>query len=142
MATPKKTPEQLKITYGNVNQKRGRPSTYTDAAPDTVRNYITECKNNDTFPTVAGLSLYMDTTKETLNQWSNKYPEFADAIRGLHAYQEQTLVSNTLNKQYSDRFAQFFAVNCLGYSNKQEITASVGISTLEDALKNANGDKF
>ena len=142
MATPKKTDEELKITYGNTEQKRGRPNTYTEDVPKNALNYIEDCKHNGVFPTVAGLAYNIGIAKDTLIRWADSYPELSDALKQLKEYQELTLVDNTLNKKYSDRFAQFFAVNCLGYSNKQEITANVGISTLEDALKNANGDKF
>ena len=142
MATPKKTKEELKITYGNVTQTRGRPSNYSDSMPDTVRNYIEDCKNSDTFPTVAGLAYNIGITKDTIYRWAEIHPELSDALKALKDYQELTLVENTLNKRYSDRFAQFFAVNCLGYSNKAEITANVATVSVEGLLKDANGDKF
>lgn len=47
-------------------------------------------------PTVAGLSLYLKVSRETIYTWGDEYEEFSDTLEFLKAMQEHELVNNGL----------------------------------------------
>lgn len=87
------------------------------------------------FPTIAGFAVKIGVNRDTLYAWadmvypeSNKklagkprFPEWVEALSMAKDYQEAILIPGAMNGRLDSRFAQFFAVNNLGYSNKQEI---------------------
>lgn len=59
-------------------------------------------------------------TRETMNQWVVKYPEFAAAHQRAKELQEKILVTNGLQDRYNCSFAIFTAKNILGWRDKQD----------------------
>ena len=130
----------MEITRDNVKTNKGRPTKYNDTIPDKVRDYTEHFSDIDpdtVIPTMAALALYLNVNKSTLYEWMEIYPDFSDAIRELQAKAEKILVNSTLKRKFAEKFATFYSINCLGYTDKREVTANVEISRVEDFLKDA-----
>lgn len=74
----------------------GAPTKYN---PDTIypkiEEYIASCgRENTSLPTVEGLALYLNLNKDTLYEWSEKYPEFSDAIKKILLKQKTQLMDD------------------------------------------------
>ena len=130
----------MEITNTDVKRGRGRPTKYKEDFPEKVRYYTDNfdtIEEDTVIPTVAGLSLYLGITKQSIYDYAEQYPDFLDSVKYLQSRAEKILVSSTLNRKFAEKFATFYAINCLGYSDKREIKANVEISSVEDILRNA-----
>lgn len=82
----------------------GRP---TKATPDNVakaREYLATYKElGKNIPTVEGLALYLDVSRETLYA----RPEFSDTLRQIEAKQKEELVQNGLTGDFNPQFTKF-----------------------------------
>lgn len=75
--------------------KLGRPTKFSPAIYPKIEEYITQCGREQTeLPTIEGLALYLDLTKETLYQWGEKYPDFSDAIKKVLMKQKKQLMND------------------------------------------------
>lgn len=72
-------------------------------------------------PTFQGFAAQIGVTDDTLRNWAEKYPEFDGYYRMCKQLQEKILVTNAMMGNYNAQFAQFYAKNCLGYRDKQEM---------------------
>lgn len=78
-----------------VKRREGRPTKYNPQIFQQIEEYITSCgREQTTLPTVEGLALRLNITKETLYQWGKKYPEFSDALKKILAKQKQQLMDD------------------------------------------------
>lgn len=70
----------------------GRPTDYSPRILEQFEEYMKEAiPENMDLPTVEGLALKLDITKDTLYRWGKKYSEFSDALRKLKITQKQIL---------------------------------------------------
>lgn len=72
-------------------------------------------------PTFQGFAAEIGVTDDTLRNWAEQYPEFGGYYRMCKQLQEKILVTNAMMGNYNAQFAQFYAKNCLGYKDKQEV---------------------
>lgn len=95
----------------------GKPPKYKNAQTieSTGNDYFDECVRLQKMPTKAGLTLYMDISRDTYSEYRKKYP---DAIRSLDSYIEDLwlqkltgtgatgpifYLKNAFREHYSDR---------------------------------------
>lgn len=101
----------------------------------------TACK----LPTLNAFAHSLGLHRDTLHEWTQKHPEFSDAVKRAKALQEDILMQNGLFGGYDKTFAIFTAKNVAGWRDKteQEISGSgltVQIVKLTDADHPATGE--
>ena len=72
------------------------------------------------------------TTRETIHNWKDKYPEFLDAYKKAKQLQEEIWIQNSLKGLYSTAFTIFLGKNVFGWTDKIETHHKV---TIEDRLR-------
>lgn len=108
----------------NENHKNpvGRPLKFPDleALEARIQAYFTSCKDLDEIPTISGLAVHLDTSRETLMNYE-KRGEYFDTIKKAKdmvvALQEQLAMKGKINPTVWI----FSAKNNLGYADKQEL---------------------
>lgn len=63
----------------------------------------------------------LGVTRDCLNDWVNKYHEFAVAHKRAQDLQESILIDNTMRSRYAQPFAIFTAKNLLKWTDRHEI---------------------
>ena len=78
-----------------VKKKVGRPTKYTPDVFKKIEEYMQMCgKEQMSLPSVEGLAVYLDISKETIYQWSKEYKEFSDAIKKIATKQKIQLMDD------------------------------------------------
>ena len=73
----------------------GRPSKYTSAMFNKVREYLATCGREQTqLPSVSGLSVFLGVTRDTLYRWAKEYPELSDSLKELAERQQTQLIDD------------------------------------------------
>ena len=72
-------------------------------------------------PTFQGFAAQIGVTADTLRNWAAEHPDFDGYYKLCKQIQENILVTNAMMGNYNAQFAQFYAKNCLGYKDKQEM---------------------
>ncbi len=103
----------LRYYEENINE---RSIEYITTFKDIVLGNATSA----VVPSIAGLSLYLKVSRETIYAWGEKYDEFSDTLGFLRATQEHELVNNGLNGLFSGVIARLMLANH-GYHEKQDI---------------------
>ena len=112
--------------------KFSSPEEFQKVADD----YFAACVAKEEVPTVNGLALALDLTRETLLRYAEK-PEFSDTVKRvrtrLEAAWEQRLAGNSVA-------GAIFWLKNQGWSDKTEqaITADVSVSALERRIVRPN----
>lgn len=90
------------------------------------------------FPTLAGFAIKIGVHRDTLHEWSKKYPEFSDAYKRAKDFQENYIATNGMKGLVNPAFAIFTAKNVLGWRDKletsgnSEVNIKLGYSLDED----------
>jgi hypothetical protein len=94
--------------------KKGRPTDYKrDLVIPQVQEYLNTTGREQTkLPSIEGLALYLNKSKQTLYNWSELFPEFMDAIKKIELLQKEELIN-------------------AGFYGGREINASMGIFLLK-----------
>jgi DNA-packaging protein gp3 len=124
----------------------GRPLTYDkDKTPGMILAYLKNCEDKRTsdvktngltttsyelgwnvkVPSIEGLAVFLDVSRETIYDWDKKYPEFSDILRKLQAKQTEMLIDGGLSGRYNPTIAKLL-LSKQGYVEKQEITGKDG----------------
>jgi len=72
-------------------------------------------------PTFQSFARKIGVTHNTLLNWVEQEPEFAEAYQQAKEMQEHIWLVNGMNGLYNASFAQFYGKNCLGYKDRQEL---------------------
>jgi hypothetical protein len=97
-----------------------RPTKYNEEIQDKADEYLDKWKElSEAVPTVAGLSLYIDTPKRTMYDWGDKFPEFSHTLGKVQTTQEFTLVNKGLLNEINANIGKFMMYNH-GYKEKSE----------------------
>lgn len=99
-----------------------RPVEYNETYLIKANEYITLCEDKEVeqslgndrveyktkvkLPTKGGLANHLDVNRDTLYDWSSKYPEFSDIMERLGAEQEDRLINNGLSGDYNPTIAK------------------------------------
>ena len=105
-----KKPEKKKPKSNPV----GRPTKWNKDIIKKAGNYIESCVDSYIkgigvevkLPTVEGLSLYLNISRETLYQWAKIYPEFSDTLSEIEKKQKERLISSGLSGVYNSTIAK------------------------------------
>ena len=96
----------------------GRPTKYLPESSDKVTEYMTNCELDGELPTLAGLALYLDTTKTTVQNWRKQHPEFLTSLAKMLQKQQQMLINKGLNKDYNPLITKLILSANHGMSEK------------------------
>ena len=124
--------------------KRGRPTIYDpkyceeiikffDVEPHFETPVVTTYKDGTTkeevklipsdWPTLASFAKKIKTHRDTINEWTRKYPDFSDAVKRAKECQESILITNALHGLYEQPFAIFAAKNVMKWTDRQDVTS-------------------
>jgi hypothetical protein len=94
---------------------KGHPRSFKDgkAFQDRFNEYLSDCKDNEYFPNIAGFCVFADITRETYYKQKEYY---SDTFKKI----ENSLENTTLQDKNTTR-AIFYLKNKFGYADKQEI---------------------
>jgi hypothetical protein len=113
----------------------GRPQIYTKKLQGIADAYVEDCTAfEDVVPTVAGLSLALGITRETVYAWAKatvktgggevlQYPEFSDTISKLQAKQERELIANGLQSVFNPAITRLMLSSNHGYKERTDHTS-------------------
>lgn len=105
--------------------KLGRPLKFQDEEQlkKDIQSYFDICKDENDIPTISGLAVHLDTSRETLCNYEKK-ENFFDTIKKAKdkvvSLQEQLAMKGKINPTVWI----FSAKNNLGYADKSEIDHS------------------
>jgi hypothetical protein len=111
----------------------GRPTSYKPEYAVQLNEYFssriyirTETGKEiaEDFKSLAGFGLKIGVHRDTLHEWSRKYPEFSDAYKRAKEWQEFYLITNGLKGIINCSFAIFTAKNVLNWRDKQDVKQS------------------
>lgn len=104
-----------------MKNQGGRPTDYTPELLEKAKEY--EAMEHETIPSIAGLSLHLDISRETCHVWAKDETkqEFSDIYRRIMAKQENTLVNKGLNGTFNPTITKLILTKH-GYTDKQDIT--------------------
>ena len=78
-----------------------RPTKYSKELLEKAKNYLNVYETlQDVVPTVEGLSIYLEISRETLYRWVSEDDkvEFSDTVKEINATQKQVLINKGLVK--------------------------------------------
>jgi DNA-binding transcriptional regulator YiaG len=127
----------------------GRPTKYNDKILKDAEKYLLECvdtteqvvtgesekftsykeKIKVNLPTIEGLAVYLNLSKDTLYHWEKEHKEFSYVIEQLRGNQIKSLVNNGLSGDYNPTIAKVL-LSKHGYSEKHDIEHSGKIETI------------
>ena len=81
-------------------------------------------KEGDVVPTIAGLAVSMQCSRESIHAWSREHQEFSDIVKALMAKQERMLANGGILGDYNTAITKLL-MSKHGYSDKVE-TAHTG----------------
>ena len=99
---------------------RGRPPKWQDAI-EPAWEYINGGfqKENDVFPSVAGLAVALGCARETVHAWAREHEEFSHIVRALMSKQEKMLKNGGILGEYNASITKLLLTKH-GYSDKVE----------------------
>lgn len=122
--------QQIKASKSNTSKHPGgRPTKLTRELVDKAAKYINEEINqggqyHGDLPTVAGLSLYLDCSRDSIYEWrkgtSSLAQEFSDTLDKIDATQEYKLVGKSLKGEYNAAISKLLLSNH-GYVEKSKV---------------------
>jgi hypothetical protein len=106
----------------------GRPTDYSEEMLAKARSYLASYDSNgDLFPSIAGLALYLDISRETVRRWSKDEDkaEFCGIVEKCLASQESKLTQGGIKGDFNPTITKLL-LSKHGYSDKQEISGPEG----------------
>lgn len=137
-----------------TKNKGGRPSKYDEKLLKVIEDYEIECANKKNLPLIEDVSLLLDVSLETINQWckhDGEYfkPKFSEAIKRIKQKQKAKLMIDGLygGKEVNSTMAIFLlkANHGMIETSRTELTGKdgkelpapiLGGATREDNEKN------
>jgi hypothetical protein len=100
----------------------GRPLKFKspEELQEKIDAYFTECKKTGELPTITGLALALDTSRQTLVDYEGR-GEYFDTIKKAKAYCERIIEEGMLRQKLNATAAIFNLKNNYGWRDKQEI---------------------
>lgn len=117
-----------------------RPTIFNTEIVEKTAEYLATWKElGDAIPSIAGLAVYLDITRETVYDWAKQEDkkEFSDIVSKIATKQELALINGSLNGKLNARISGML-LGKHGYSDKQDVTSNgetinVNILSYKDA---------
>lgn len=111
----------------------GQPTLYTDEMSEIL------LRLRKAGHTLTYFCAHIGICRETAYEWGRVHPKFSDALKkgkelALGVW-EQKLESMMLDKSVNAPLVKLYMANCFGWSDKQEATQHINVTTHEDGLK-------
>ena len=103
----------------------GRPTKYSEAILAKTQHYIdNHLEHNDLVPSMAGLSVTLDVSRDCLYKWSKEEgkEEFLYMLGQLQKKQEKLLLNGGLGGDYNSNITKLMLAKH-GYVERQDITS-------------------
>lgn len=106
-----------------MSNKMGRPTKLTPELIGKAKSYLESCSdiNAEYLPTVEGLALELDISRETVYDWEGKSDDFSDIVSKLRAAQGQKLIQKALNGTYNASIAKLILSGKHNYVERSEV---------------------
>lgn len=85
---------------------------------DKSTSYERILKTN--IPSIAGLAIYLDLSKDTIYAWAREYPQFSYALEKVSRLQEHKLINGGMAGTYNSTMAKLMMSSNHGYKEKTE----------------------
>lgn len=97
-------------------------------------------------PTIEGLAIHLEVSRDTIYEWKKIYPEFSDIIERLQSIQAERLLNNGLSGTYNSTIAKVLLTKH-GYVDRQDtdITTNgkdINVSVLDRTASNEALNEF
>ena len=101
-----------------------RPSDYGPQIVEQAQVYLETCEDPEKpmLPTVEGLALWLNISRETVRQCAKEHPEFSCIYEDLYAKQGNQLIQNALTNKYNSSITKLLLTKH-GYVERQDITS-------------------
>ncbi len=99
-----------------------RPTDYNEEIQAKADTYLEHVEENGEIPSAASLAQFLGTSKKTLYNWAERYPEFLHTLAHVNTAQEIMLVNKGLKNEFNSTITKLMMSNH-GYSDKQDITS-------------------
>jgi len=130
--------------YAKGNKGNGRPKKYPDPGVlvEKTKAYLESCQDkyeqelesenektgfvkyrtklSVSIPTIHGLSLYLDLSKERIWTFSKKYKDFSNILEKMNNIQAQRLIEKSLSGEYNALIAKLILAKH-GYKDNAEV---------------------
>lgn len=106
----------------------GRPSIYEESYVTRTQEYLDSCVDNlekkeVRLPSIEGLAVYLNLSRNTIYEWCKEHSEFSDIIEVLKAKQAEKLLNNGLSGTYNPTISKVLLTKH-GYREGQDITTN------------------
>jgi hypothetical protein len=141
-----------------VYMAAGRPTTYSEEMLDKAKEYLASCEDIETerevgqkieyrlnvkLPTIQGLAVYLGVSRDSIYEWSSKYPEFSDTIEQIITAQADKLINQGLAGNYNSTIAKLMLSSNHNMREKSDTDVTTGGNpvnfVLSDVIANKNG---
>jgi len=105
----------------------GRPTKLTDEVIEQARAHVDsfDVSINTLLPTVEGLAIDLNISRDTLYEWAKESKEFSDILADLKVRQANKLLQNSLANRYNSTIAKLLLSSKHGYIEQTKIDAKV-----------------
>ncbi len=115
--------------------RTGRPTLYNDQIIVDADEYINDFKSQgDAIPSVAGLSRWLKVSRDSLYEWSSRYPTFSDTLEKLLAEQERLALNMGITGEWNGTICKLVLSNHGMIEKKQIDNVSTDGSMSPDSI--------
>ena len=103
----------------------GRPSKYTEAMPERLKDYVNRGfkGDGDVIPTKAGFAVLVEVCEDTLDNWGREHPEFFGMLRYLMAKQHKLLQNKGLTSEFNSVIGKLLLSSDHGHKERTDTTS-------------------
>jgi len=106
-----------------------RPTKYNETIQTKAEQYLLNEFDDigHVVPSNTGLALYLEVSRETLQNWGDKFPEFLGTLDKIQAKQKVMLIANGLSNEFNSNITKLMLGNHgLSEKSQTELTGKDG----------------